>query len=124
MKRLLALAALGEGVTGMILLVHPQIVVSLLFGAQVAGAGSVMSRIAGMGLIALGLACWPGRDLGNGTGALRAMLVYSLLATLYLAYLGVGGEWTGVLLWPAVAVHALLSVLLARAWQAQRSKGW
>lgn len=123
MKLLLALVALGEGATGMILLVHPPVVVSLLFGAQVAGAEMVMSRIAGMGLIALGLACWPGRDMGNGAGALRAMLVYSLLATLYLAYLGAGGEWTGVLLWPAVAVHALLSVLLARAWHAQRSKG-
>jgi hypothetical protein len=43
------------------------------------------------------------------------MLAYSLLATLYLAYLGVsgpGGSW----LWPAVAFHALLTLVLARAW--------
>ena len=38
------------------------------------------------------------------------MLFYSLLATLYLAYLGIGGERVGRLLWPAVAIHAILSL--------------
>jgi len=44
------------------------------------------------------------------------MLTYGALATLYLAYLGVTGEWVGLLLWLAVGIHALLTVLLARAW--------
>jgi len=44
------------------------------------------------------------------------MLTYSLLATLYLVYVGVKGE-VGILLWPAVAAHAGLSVLLVRAWR-------
>jgi hypothetical protein len=44
------------------------------------------------------------------------MLCYSLLVTLYLAYLGIRGEWVGVLLWPAVAIHAILTILLVRAW--------
>ena len=44
------------------------------------------------------------------------MLTYSALATLYLAYLGIRGEWVGTLLWPAVAAHAVLTILLARAW--------
>jgi len=48
------------------------------------------------------------------------MLTYSLLATLYLIYLGFGGKWAGKLLWPAVAVHAVLTILLARAWFAER----
>jgi hypothetical protein len=43
------------------------------------------------------------------------MLCYSLLATLYLAYLGIRGEWVGVLLWPAVVIHAILTILLVRA---------
>jgi hypothetical protein len=117
MKKLLALAAAGEAATGLILLVYPPVVVRLLFGAEMAGAGMVMSRIAGISLLALGLACWPDRDAGNSAArALRAMLCYSLLATLYLAYLGLGGEWVGSLLWPAVAIHALLMFLLARAW--------
>ncbi len=44
------------------------------------------------------------------------MLTYSLLTTLYLGYLGFGGECVGSLLWPAVVVHAVLTILLARAW--------
>ena len=64
----------------------------------------------GIALIALGVACWPGRT------ALCGMLTYSVLATAYLAYLGIRGEWVGPLLWPAVVFHAVLTILLARAW--------
>jgi hypothetical protein len=48
------------------------------------------------------------------------MLTYSSLATLYLFYLGLGGEWSGKLLWPALAVHAVLTILLAWAWFNER----
>jgi len=44
------------------------------------------------------------------------MLTYSVLATLYLLYLGIRGEWVGPLLWPAVVLHAVLTLLLARIW--------
>jgi hypothetical protein len=117
MSRLCAVAAAGEAATGLVLLGYPAIVVRLLFGAEIGGAGVVMSRIAGIGLIGLGIACWPSRDTrGRAGSALCGMLTYSSLATLYLAYLGIDGEWVGRLLWPAVAAHAVLTVLLARAW--------
>ena len=120
-KKLLTLAAVGEAVTGLALLVYPPIVVRLLFGAEMAGAGIVMSRIAGISLIAVGVGCWPGHDAdSNVTRALRTMLSYSLLATLYLGYLGITGEWVGKLLWPAVVVHAVLTMLLIRAWLKDR----
>jgi hypothetical protein len=41
------------------------------------------------------------------------MLGYNLLATIYLLYLGIVGKPAGVLLWPAVALHLLLTALLA-----------
>ena len=66
MKNLLVLAAAGEAIAGLILLVYPPILVKLLFGAPIVGAGVVMSRIAGISLIALGLACWPDRVLCPG----------------------------------------------------------
>jgi hypothetical protein len=47
----------------------------------------------------------------------RALLVYNLLATIYLIYLGFATNLTGILLWPAVAMHAILTVLLGRAWK-------
>ena len=117
MNRLLAIAAIGEAATGLVALAYPPLVVRLLFGAEIDGIGTVVCRIAGISLIALGLACWSGRDTGRSlVWPAGAMLTYGLLATLYLAFLGVGGRWLGPLLWPAVVVHALLTLLLARAW--------
>ncbi len=117
MKKVLVLAAMGEAAMGMVLLVYPLIVVRLLFGAEVVGAGVVMTRIAGISLIALGLACRPGRaGDGDSAQALQGMLCYSLLATIFLAYLGLYGVWVGTILWPAVAIHLILTFLLAGAW--------
>jgi hypothetical protein len=111
-NRLLAIAALGEAVTGLVLLVYPSIVVKLLFGADIAGIAVVTSRFAGLALTALGVACWP---YGSASRALCGMLTYSSLATLGLVYLAVSGRWNGPLLWPAVVLHLILTVLLARA---------
>lgn len=63
-------------------------------------------------MIALGASCLPRSVLGRLGQALVGMLTYSLLVTLYLLYLGVRGEWVGPLLWPAVAAHAVLTMLL------------
>jgi len=113
---LLTIAALGEGATGLVLLAYPPIVIRLLFGGEIAGAGVIMSRIAGISLIALGVACWPSADTRR---AFYGMLTYSVLAMLYLVYVGVTGG-AGILLWPAAATHAVLSVLLFLAWRKDR----
>ena len=109
MKKLLTLAAIGETATGLALLIVPSLVVRLLFDAEILGVGVVMSRLAGIALIGLGVACWPGPPL-------IGMLTYSVLAMLCLTYIGVRGEWIGPLLWPAVVLHAVLTFLLARTW--------
>jgi hypothetical protein len=80
MNRPLVIASLGEAGTGVILLSYPPIVVRLLFGAKIGGAGIIMSRIAGIALIGLGVACWP----GNPRQPTYGMLTYSLVAMLYL----------------------------------------
>ena len=112
-RTLLVVAAVAETVTGLALLVLPSMVVRLLFGAETAGMGSIVSRVAGISLIALGVACWPS---GVARQALYAMLIYNLLVALFLVFLGLGGKWIGILLWPAAAAHAVLTILLARVW--------
>jgi hypothetical protein len=108
MKSALTFAAIGEIFTGLALLVAPSLVSQLLLGEQLAaGAAVSIARVAGMGLIGLGVACWPGPPL-------LGMLTYSGLVTLYLAYLGFTGGLTGVLLWPVIVVHAILTALLIR----------
>jgi hypothetical protein len=117
MKILLTVAALAEGATGVALLATPSTVTRLLFGAEIAGAGEIVGRVAGISLIALGVACWPG---GAVTQALYGMLVYNLLATLCFIYVGLVGAWVGVLLWPAAAVHGVMTAALAWAWFSDR----
>jgi hypothetical protein len=116
MKMLLILAAISEALTGLILLVYPPIVIRLLFASETTGAGVLMSRLAGLSLISLGVACWPDRNMLR---AFLGMLTYGLLAALFLIYVGVNGV-AGILLWPAVAVHIGLSVLLVWAWRIER----
>ena len=114
MKILLAVAAVSEAALGLVLLLYPPVVIQLLLGAEIIGVGDVASRFAGIALIGLGVACWPN---GSPRQALHGMLTYGTLAALYLAYIGVSGQGGGVLLWPAVVIHALLIILLLRAVQ-------
>jgi hypothetical protein len=48
------------------------------------------------------------------------MLLYNTLTAAYLAYLPFRGVPGGALLWPAVALHVALAILLAFAWRASR----
>jgi hypothetical protein len=109
MKSALTFVAIGEALVGLALLIAPSLVSQLLLGEQLAGTAAPIARVAGIALIALGVACWPGPPLVG-------MLTYNAVVTLYLAYVGFAGGLTGVLLWPAVAVHLVLSIVLARAW--------
>jgi hypothetical protein len=115
MKNVLIFAAVGEAATGLALLIVPSLVGQTLLGEELTGVAIPVARVAGIVLIALGIACWPGPPLVG-------MLTYSTLVTLYLAYLGFAGGLTGVLLWPAVALHVVLSILLGRAWLAAQAR--
>jgi len=108
----LAVAAIAEILTGVALVMVPSAVGRLLLNAELSGAAIVTARIAGIGLLSLGLACWPNSETTRS--ASRGMLIYNLLVTLYLASLGIRGEWTGILLWPAVLFHAGMTMVFAR----------
>ena len=85
----------GEAATGLALLIVPSLVGRLLLGEELTGVAIPVARVAGIALIAFGVACWPGPPLVG-------MLTYSAAVTLYLAYVGFAGGLTGILLWPAV----------------------
>lgn len=108
MKKAIVLSAVSEAVTGVALLVVPSLVGRLLLGEEFTGVAVPMARVLGIALIALGVACWPGTPLVG-------MLAYNAAVTLYLAYLGFAGSFSGILLWPAVVLHAILTALLTWA---------
>ena len=111
---LLIVTALVETATGLILLVSPTLVVAFLLGASLdAPAALVVARMAGAALLSLGGACWLARDDGPSRarrGLVAAMLLYNCAAVAVLATAGAGARLVGVLLWPAVALHAVLAV--------------
>jgi hypothetical protein len=75
----------------------------------------LVARVTGIALIGLGVACWPGPPRVG-------MLIYSAAVMLYLAYIALASGFSGVFLWPAVALHAILSVLLGSVWLTGESR--
>ena len=116
MRIVLVFAAIAEIVTGLALLIVPSLVGQLLLNEELADIAIPVARVTGLALIGLGLACWPGPPI-------LGMLVYSTLVMLYLAYIGFVGDFVGVFLWPAVLLHAGLSIFLAAyGWPQRRRK--
>jgi hypothetical protein len=113
-KYLLIVTAIGEGGTGLALLVVPSAVILFLLGiGSPSPEGFVAGRIAGAALVAIGIACWFAKsDQGSSTqrGLLIGVLAYDISATLLLTYAGLSLEMQGILLWPAVTIHGLLTI--------------
>ena len=123
LRKILTFAAVVEVGTGLVLMIDPAVVVTLLLGAEVSGAGTLLGRCFGIALLALGLACWPSRQRAESDSpAFRAMLIYNVLIALYLAYLGAVGQLGGLLLWPGVALHAVVALLLVWTWCDERRR--
>jgi len=74
MKKALVFAAVAETLTGLALAVTPSLVGWLLLGQELAGVAAAVARVAGIALIGLGVACWPGPPI-------LGMLIYSASAS-------------------------------------------
>lgn len=115
MKKVLVLAGVSEAATGLALLIVPSLVGRLLLGEELTSVAIPVARVLGIALIALGVTCWPATPLVG-------MLTYSVAVTLYLAYIGFAGGITGILLWPAVVLHVILTALLLLTRASTRDK--
>lgn len=120
-QRIIATASSGEAVTGLSLLVAPSLVAGLLLGAEPMGIALVISRVAGIALISLGIACWPNRDARASDKPCIGLLIYSSLTALVLAQFGIAGPTSGILLWPVILLHFIFAVLLAWVWSRRRT---
>lgn len=119
MKNLLKICSLIEAATGLAVIIIPIIVLQLLFAADVIGITLTISRFAGISLISLGIACWPGEHFSQ---ALRAMFVYNFLVAIFFIYIGLASASVGILLWPVAILHFGLAVLLIRGLLIEKSK--
>ena len=113
MNRLLKLTAIIEAATGLGLIAVPAIVVRLLLDAEMSGATIPLGRVAGVALLALGVACWLARDDTQSRaarGLVSAMVLYNLGVVIILGSAGLGSQSVGIVLWPAVILHAVMAV--------------
>lgn len=111
LANVLAFSAVAELTTGLALMVMPAFVVTLLLAPVTSAMIVPVARVAGIALIALGLACWPSRHRA-GDAAFRSLMTYNLLVAVYLAYLGAVEHLGGPLLGPVVGLHAVVAGLL------------
>ena len=112
-KALLILTAIFEAATGLLLMIWPSEVLTLLFGpATAAPLGPGGARVAGVVLLALGIACWLARDRGQspaGRRMITTMLTYNVAVAAVLAAAGIRYAPVGIALWPAVIAHCALA---------------
>ena len=125
MNRLLKLTALIEAATGLGLIAVPAIVVRLLLGGELLGAGVPLGRVAGVALLSLGIACWLASfDIEScaARGIVSAMALYNLGVVLILGAVGIQSQPIGIALWPAVILHAAMAVwCVACLWRSPRN---
>jgi hypothetical protein len=113
-NKVLMVAAGTEVVSGLVLIDDPSFLTRLVFGGEMAKPGQGLGRVAGFGLSALALACWPSqKTVASDVRSVRAMLAFNVLCSLYFVYRGARGGGAGPLLWPAAGVHGVLAALLA-----------
>jgi hypothetical protein len=125
MKTLLTVTAFIEVGAGLALLCCPSAAVGLLLASPLDTPATVtLGRLAGAVLLALGVACWLARGdapSGAARGLIVGMLLYNVAAVALLAFAGIGLRLRGVALWPAVVLHAAMTVwCVACLWRKPR----
>jgi len=126
MNCLLILTGIIEVGAGLALLGFPPAAVALLLGSGLDTPAAVaLGRLAGVALLALGVACWLAHydpQTRAARGVIAAMTLYNFGAAVVLGVAGTQLHPAGIALWPAVLLHAALTVwcvtdLLARPTQ-------
>ncbi len=122
-RNVVAFSALAETGAALALLAFPVLAVELLLGTRPSPAGVPVVRVAGILMLALGVAGWPARPPAPSASAFRGLLLYNVLFAVYFAFLGVVRHVGGPLLWPAVVFHVAVALLLVWTGRSQARGG-
>jgi hypothetical protein len=118
LRLLLTISGGLEILAGSAALIVPAPVVSLLLGVSMDPIGSVLARLFGAGVFALGLACLKARhDVASPAGLAVSIGItaYNFLAAVVLLWTAAASGLGGLLLWGAGIGHAILGVLFVSA---------
>jgi len=110
---LLSVTGALETATGLLLLVAPSMLVELLLGTPPGTpAGLAVSQVAGVAVLALGVACWFAREdaaVRAAKGLIAAMLLYNVGVVVILVFAWISAGLSGIAFWPVVLAHGLLA---------------
>ena len=123
LRFLLTLAGGLEILAGVAALVVPGPVLSLLLGGSADPIASVLARLFGAGVFALGLACLKARnDVASPAGLAVSLGItaYNVLAAVVLFWTAAASGLGGLLLWGAGIAHAALGAFFVSALMALR----
>jgi len=124
--KLFIVTALIEVGAGLALVCLPALAIRLVLGvSEPSPEALIVGRLGGAGLLAIGVAFWLARDDGGSRSQhalLWGILVYNVGACVVLATAGLIVRISGVALWPAVALHAVLTIWCAATLQGWRAK--
>ena len=107
---LFVVTALLEIGAGVVLLVAPAMVITLVFGPSEMQPAAAMGRLAGAALLALGAACWWARHDGNSLASralMSGLLIYNA-AVVGLVFSGSMGS-ISPFLWAVIVVHGSMA---------------
>jgi hypothetical protein len=114
MKNLLTVTAVVEAGTGLVLMALPSQLATLLLGSSLDTPGALtVARMAGVALLALGVACWFARNDGRShaaRGLVVTMTLYNAGIFTILVYGRTGLGLSGIGLWATVLIHAIMTV--------------
>ena len=123
LRFLLTLSGSLEAIAGVLTLISPTTAVTMLLGAPVDPVASVLTRLFGAGVFALGLVCLNARDdAGSPAGVAVSLGItsYNVLAAVVLIWAAAGPGLGGLLLWGAGIAHAVLAGVFISALAALR----
>jgi hypothetical protein len=113
--RLVTVAAVIEGLAGAALILFPGPAIAVLLDAELGSAGLMIARIAGVALLALGVACvGAAREIAGHarTWTVMAITLYNAGAGLLLIAFAARGMADGPVVWVAGVFHLGLALAL------------
>lgn len=116
-KKLFVATAVIEVGAGLSLVSVPALAASLLLGVPSPSLEAlIVGRVGGVGLLAIGVACWLARDdrgSRSRDGLLWGILIYDVGASAVLVYAGSVLATPGPGLWPGLVLHAVMAIWCA-----------
>ena len=105
-------SAFVEIMTGLALLIAPELVVRLLLGDGLGQTGVAVARILGVGLLSVGVAVREAPQQTIRVTTRSAICIFNVGAAALLSIFGLVGELGGPLLWPTAVFHGLIGAAM------------